>query len=313
MKKFLSYIFSIDKDYNDVHNLIIILGFKIKIAKVDLKKQFTIYKKSDLTKIPEVKGFARDFQLALLAILIELDKILKEKNLTYWIDFGTLLGAVRHKGFIPWDDDIDISMLRSDYNKVIDIVNSSDSFLKAYLFFDSVDGNSIIKICHKDCKDLYLDIFPCDVYPFEINNEDERKELSDLIATERKLLTKQSMIKKNREWLLHKVSEIREQLIYKNRTPENESEPKIFYGMDFEHKRTTYMYDWDDFFPLVELTFEGKKFPCPNSTHEYLKNTYGEYMKFPKKLKFHHRSPNKFDKNARQIIKQLSEELVINN
>ena len=64
----------------------------------------------------------RKFQLRTLKILIEVDEFLKTNKLQYFLLYGTTLGAVRHKGFIPWDDDIDIGLYRKDFEKMEEII-----------------------------------------------------------------------------------------------------------------------------------------------------------------------------------------------
>ena len=63
----------------------------------------------------------RKVQLRLVDMMVEIDKVCRRHNIQYWLDCGTLLGAVRHGGFIPWDDDLDIAMLSSDYKRFLEI------------------------------------------------------------------------------------------------------------------------------------------------------------------------------------------------
>ena len=74
----------------------------------------------------------KEIRRRLLGILIELDEFCSENNIKYYLCAGTLLGAVRHKGFIPWDDDIDICMSRPDYDKLLSISKENDTFHNHY-------------------------------------------------------------------------------------------------------------------------------------------------------------------------------------
>ncbi|MBS5938003.1 LicD family protein [Clostridium sp.] len=71
-------------------------------------------------------------QFVMLDILIEFDRVCRENNLKYFFDWGTLLGEIRHKGFIPWDDYIDVSMPREDFEKSKSLHNkfNEDYFLQ---------------------------------------------------------------------------------------------------------------------------------------------------------------------------------------
>ena len=74
-----------------------------------------------------------------LDILNEFDRICRKYNIKYSLDGGTLLGAVRHKGFIPWDDDIDVSMSRENYNKFLEV--QKKELKKSKYYVDSMETN----------------------------------------------------------------------------------------------------------------------------------------------------------------------------
>ena len=123
-----------------------------------------------------------------LNALIYLDKICKENNLKYYLSSGTLLGAIKYKGFIPWDDDIDVILLRKDYLKLINILSKKDDRYKIlsiynrkdyyYPFAKLVDTKTILTENSKKIKDMgvYIDIFPMDGY----KTENIEKEIYDL-------------------------------------------------------------------------------------------------------------------------------------
>ncbi|MBR2320406.1 MAG: LicD family protein [Clostridia bacterium] len=117
-------------------------------------------------------------QAALLRLLREFDRVCKQLNIPYVLYAGTLLGAVRHEGFIPWDDDLDVLMLREDYNRLLaeaPAVLDTDTFYlqKEFsdhwpLFFSKLrlNGTTCLEKVHpKDSQihqGIYIDIFPCD-------------------------------------------------------------------------------------------------------------------------------------------------------
>ena len=125
---FLKYIFSIDtKSSNRI--IVYFLGIKFRHLKPDVKKSGQKFIQLDcpVSEIPKATGTLRKIQLANLKMLQIFDNLCKDNGLEYWLDFGNLLGAVRHKGFIPWDGDIDICMPRKDYQKFLNIMNNIKS------------------------------------------------------------------------------------------------------------------------------------------------------------------------------------------
>lgn len=113
-------------------------------------------------------------------MLKEIDEIFKKNNIIYFLWYGSLLGAVRHNGFIPWDDDVDLAMTRPEFNKLIKYLKKNNNKISENLFAEGYElGNNndfpIIKIYNKNIKVddfvekvdkyLWIDIFPLDGSP----------------------------------------------------------------------------------------------------------------------------------------------------
>lgn len=302
-------------NYSETRNLITILGFKIKIAKREIAKErqenvFYQYKKDkiDITKVPPAQGLLRDIQLANLALLKELAYVCEKNNFKYILDAGTLLGAIRHTGFIPWDDDIDILMFREDYEKIVSAFKNTTRNSDIYAeYHRDKDTNSqyFIKIKHKKCPFLGVDIFPLDSYGKHLSPKEQ------LIATNKickilKHLKKEinpNISNKETKTILTKT--MKEKILLSSANENGD----FVYGVDFAHKLKNWFLDRDIVLPLRKIQFEDSKYTTVNKPKEFLKNIYGDYMKYPKKMKILHYSYKNLTSEQLEAIKKLGEKV----
>lgn len=302
-------------NYSETRNLITILGFKIKIAKREIAKErqenvFYQYKKDkiDITKVPPAQGLLRDIQLANLALLKELSYVCEKNNFKYILDAGTLLGAVRHSRFIPWDDDIDILMFREDYEKIVSAFKNTTRNSDIYAeYHRDKDTNSqyFIKIKHKKCPFLGVDIFPLDSYGKHLSLKEQ------LIATNKickilKHLKKEidpNISNKETKTILTKT--MKENILLSSANENGD----FVYGVDFAHKLKNWFLDRDIVLPLRKIQFEDSKYTTVNKPKEFLKNIYGDYMKYPKKMKILHYSYKNLTSEQLEAIKKLGEKV----
>jgi len=242
----------------------------------------------------------RKAQLIMLDMLIEFDAVCKKHQLKYWLDSGTLLGAVRHQGFIPWDDDIDISMPVEDYNKFLKIARSE---LSSEIFFQTskTDENfkfdyiklrsnkaSIVEFHEKDKsiayhQGVFIDIFPM----LTIDNTEENKKLYDSTLKEIRNVSSTSLHTPNGKDDPVKRATLVASLNQKHQGWESnkiKAKTKVIYGGEMPDVAA--WFDIEKVFPLTTIEFEGHSFPIPHNPSHYLDAIYSfDYRQLPPKNK----------------------------
>ena len=307
--KMLKKFFSIT-NYNNTHKMLQIFGIKIKFPKKEIIEKFQnlpfdnyIKENIEITTIPPATGNLRKIQLANLVLLLELDYVCKQANIKYWLDFGTLLGAYRHKGFIPWDDDIDIGMPRDDYENFVEYFNKNTRTHDLYATFTKCENDPlqvIIKIKHHKIPYIFIDIFPYDISYGTLSLEKQLKK-TQKIKFARKILKKNFSNNVNIDVLRKSFKDITNNIF-----KEKESkEICYFWGIDYNHHWKNWFVEKDLIYPLKEIIFENFSFPCINNIEGYLKKVYGNYMSYPKKFGFGHSMFVNFTKEEEKIINEF--------
>ena len=239
-----------------------------------------------------------------LKIAKEVKRVCDKHGIQYSLTFGTLLGAVRHQGFIPWDDDIDIMMVRAEYerfiecaktelNKDYEIVNyeinhkitatMTKIMMKNTIMLEEFSGNS-----EGPCG-VFVDIFPVDnISDHKLRGLIQRYQAYSL---EKKILIKSGcdFNKKGLKKVMYKLLEL---AIFKNKEQLFKSHMKN--QLRYDNKPTKYMtvltgglqlrdikFPTSMFDNYEELSFEGVKFSVVKEYDEFLTSCYGDYMSLP--------------------------------
>ena len=240
-----------------------------------------------------------------LDILIEIDKICKKHNIKYSLAAGTLLGAVRHEGFIPWDDDIDIMMLREEYEKFLKL--ASEELNEKYFVLDyrenryygfpfaKIMANNTVMKEKSTSKTkvpvgVFVDIFPIDVASEKkLENESQYKnaqKLKNIMLCRGNYYFGQHGIKaiiwklRRLIYLLipyKKIVVTFEKLVHKHDKSNSNSFISLCGNVGVE--KATYPQEWFQEYCL--LPFENYKFMAIKEYKALLKKQYGDYMKLP--------------------------------
>lgn len=233
----------------------------------------------------------RTLQLEMLKMLLWFDDFCKKHNIRYWLSSGTLLGAVRHGGYIPWDDDLDIDMMREDYDKLKAAMLNLDDPDYALQDNESDPGYffSYGKLRHKhslmeetnrydrifNMKGMFIDILTFEKMPRILNKiacmsvGHSYKILNRPGISDEKALRKVQRIYRFNKHLLFPTLRLIAKCAptkWRFRSP----------GIPYKSRTTN-----DEVFPTTQIEFEGHSFPAPRDTHSYLTRMYGDYMQLP--------------------------------
>lgn len=247
----------------------------------------------------------KKLHVTLVEILDEFVRICNKHHLRYSLMAGTMLGAVRHSGFIPWDDDVDVAMLREDYEKFLKIAPDEldkkyylDCFEhnhKYHLGFAKLKKNGTIfdeeSSHHMDNhKGIFVDIFPVDnVYENTKKSYFFAVMIRTIVQT---IYVKQkvSKLKDCRHKILSAIlylfphtflMKLEKKLCTINKD-NNSKYVACFLGI-YPFKKE--LMPRAEYLPMKEIVFENKKYSVLKNTDLYLSNLYGDYMKLPPKEK----------------------------
>lgn len=265
----------------------------------------------------------KEEQKVMLLILKEFDRICRKNNLSYWLCSGTLLGAVRHSGFIPWDDDIDVSMERKDFEifKKIALKDLREDMVLDSHNLDEMIKYMPLKIRYKyseyiekwddkedEQKGIYIDVFPFD--RFSMNNKVRLLEMFPKFIykskTSRIWKEQKGMKYYIKSFIIKILNKLPSSYVIEKNKKYLEKSKKIEknYILGFGYGLTwTNTFLKEKIFPLKELDFEGIKFKVPFDFDSYLRELYGDYMKIPEESKRHTHA------KSIKIFKEIEEEI----
>lgn len=279
-------------------------------ALIDAKKRF-------FTSLPAATGSLRLLQLGSAKLLADFDSLCRDNGIPYFATCGTLLGAARHSGFIPWDDDIDLGMLREDIERLIGLVLSHDRFRVSVSFDGFVQCRQVRFQYADESIPVFLDIFIFDwastdnveIYDQQLQIREAMVErmrndscLSSWIDKSCDSATDSNMDAADSLFAVALNEEKKAGLI----CDKNDAEAVIWsidntVGVDNFH----WVSPLDEIFPLIDLEFEGIQIKAPSKYMELLTKHYGDPFNLPNDIASHFKHTDVADDATDSALRRL--------
>lgn len=279
--------------------------------------------------LPQATGSVRLIQRGCASLLNEFAHIAKKYNLQYWADFGTLLGAVRHRGFIPWDDDTDLGMIRSDVNKLLELLKKDEELSKRYravLVFDPYVCCRQLRLRYKNPDDpSFIDIFFYDYMP-EFNEKTKQRFIEIRRALQNDLHSKPfyknwleggyledgGEFSREIEAVFTKYYDLAKSENIIADSQENSENCTVIYGLDNVDAESIYSAKYADIFPLNQAEFEKFTVNVPNNSQKVLFNYYGDIYKLPADMVSHFQHVSRDLLENKRIVDAIEEDIATN-
>lgn len=234
----------------------------------------------------------------LLEILTEFDRICSKHNIPYFLDSGTALGAIRHGGFIPWDDDLDVGMLQEDYDRFVKIVSTE---IKNDYYFQSREVDSTYNKFHAKLrkrntyypekgaetlahKGIFIDIFP---FSFVSDNGFFRR-IEQFVNLRFRHLLLFRLYPEQRTTFAKKILVPLTYIVPLSVLERGYSAfqhlhkgTNTLVSYHYKKENTYKIFDYSLFKSFKSISFNGKDFLIMEGYDEYLRIMYGDYMKLP--------------------------------
>lgn len=245
-----------------------------------------------------------------LDILLEFDRICKTHGLTYLLFFGTALGAARHGGFIPWDDDIDVAMPRNDYEKLYELFSSGRISSRyelitcrdrssTYSFFKLIDSSTQVIETYLRSEfsiGIWIDIFPLEGISKEDNYVPVWKRCHRKLFLKAQSVANPKVGRSFASCVIKKLicpfartldpyklaMEIERDAMSLNHSSDESIHFDPDYWISFDAlSLSKACYPAEMLFPATSVQFEGQWLPAPNNIGAYLAFEYGDWRRFP--------------------------------
>lgn len=251
--------------------------------------------------IPKSDGALRDHQDRLAELLHEFDSLCRANGIVYFLATGTLLGAIRHEGFVPWDDDVDVGVMHDDVDRLIEAVRDDGRYVITTLYDQHVFCRQVRfkRVGSDDGKDPFIDLFIYEYSPADTPEELAiAKQLRAEMIAEFEALGQQEpdvypihvylSVGESSRAIQDVYDRYRAKLHELGIYGDEKGAQSIVWGIEnVSYGNSTHFTPIEDYRNLQLACFEGSTYPIPQNSERLLEKHYGDWLSIPRDVNTH--------------------------